>query len=507
MTNLWDLFVATARRNSARPAIIAGDRSWTFGEWLARAADYAAAYRAAGVAPNDRVLLRVRNSTEIAAALTGAWGAGAIPCLLDSTEPPTHVAHAVTTLSPRLLAVDDDDASWSTDLVTLHARDVADGGLAPEPRTLPTDVALIDFTSGSTGRPKAVAHSHGALARGCRAVAGYLGIGPADRLLCPIPWSFSYASMQLQFTALLGVTHIVTEGNTAFEVCESLARDRPTVLAGYAPLYTYLLRGVSAVRTTDLTSLRLLTNTGSAIPQRVLDDMLEVFAHCRVALNYGLTESYRSAALDPALVRTRGDSLGRPIPGVDLIVVREDGSLAAPGEVGEIVHRGDYLCLGYWNDPEATARVLRPDPLMPAGSPYPGRVLFTGDLGYRDAEGFLYFKGRRDNQLQSMGVRVSPGEIEELLFASGLASEVAVFGMPHELRGHEVWAAVVASAPDQDVKRELERYARPLMSVHMLPRRWLLLPALPRTSNGKIDYPALKAAAAPLASAQLTART
>jgi acyl-CoA synthetase (AMP-forming)/AMP-acid ligase II len=131
MTNLWDLFVATARRDSARPAIIAGDRSWTFGEWLARSADYAAAYRAAGVAPNDRVLLRVRNSTEIAAALTGAWGAGAIPCLLDSTEPPTHVAHAVTTLSPRLLAVDDDDASWSTDLVTLHARDVPTAASPP----------------------------------------------------------------------------------------------------------------------------------------------------------------------------------------------------------------------------------------------------------------------------------------------------------------------------------------------------------------------------------------
>jgi acyl-CoA synthetase (AMP-forming)/AMP-acid ligase II len=507
MTNLWEMFVATARRDSARPAIIAGGRSWTFGEWLARASGYAAAYRAAGVAANDRILLRARNSTEIAAALTGAWGAGAIPCLLDSTEPPAHVAHAVTTLSPRLLAVDDDDASWSTDLVTLHARDVADGGRAPEPRTLPTDVGLIDFTSGSTGRPKAVAHSHGALARGCRAVAGYLGIDAADRLLCPIPWSFSYGSMQLQFAALLGVTHILPEANTPFAVCESIARDRPTVLAGLASLYTYLMRGVSPVRTTDLTSLRLLVNTGGAIPQPVLDDMLEVFAHCRVALNYGLTESYRSATLDPALVRMRGDSLGRPIPGVDLIVVREDGSLAAPGEVGEIVHRGDYLCLGYWNDPEATARALRPDPLMPAGSPYPGCVLFTGDLGYLDTEGFLYFKGRRDDQLKSMGVRVSPGEIEELLFASGLAREVAVFGMPHDLLGHEVWAAVVARAPDQDVKRELERYARPLMSQYMLPRRWLALPALPRTPNGKIDYPALKVAAAPLASAQLTART
>jgi len=506
MTNLWQLFVETARRDSARPAIIVGGRGWTYGQWLARAVDYADAYRAAGVAANDRVLLRVRNSTEIAAALAGAWGAGAIPCLLDSSAPPAHVAHAVSTVNPRLFAMDD-DASAPAGLPILHARDVAHDGVAPEPRALPTDVGLIDFTSGSTGRPKAVAHAHGTLARGCRAVAGYLGIEPTDRLLCPVPWSFSYGSMQLQFAALLGVTHILPEANTPFAVCESIARDRPTVLAGLASLYTYLLRGVSPVRSTDLASLRLLVNTGGAIPRPVLDELLEVFAHCRVALNYGLTESYRSATLDPALVRTRGDSLGRSIPGVDLIVVREDGSLAAPGEIGELVHRGDYLCLGYWNDPQATARVLRPDPLMPAGSPHPGRVLFTGDLGYRDSEGFLYFRGRRDHQLKSMGVRVSPGEIEELLFASDLACEVAVFGMQHDLLGDEIWAAVVAKAPDQDVKRELERYARPRMSQYMLPRRWLVLAALPRTTNGKVDYPALKAAAAPLASAQLTART
>jgi acyl-CoA synthetase (AMP-forming)/AMP-acid ligase II len=507
MTNLWQLFAATAHRDASRDAIVEGGRPWTFAQWLERATDYAAAYRAAGIRADDRILLRVRNSTEIAAALAGAWGAGAIPCLLDSSAPPAHVAHAVSTVAPRLLVTDDDD-SWSMDLRVLHARDVASSeAVDPGPRALPSDVGLIDFTSGSTGPPKAVAHAHGSLARGCRAVAGYLGLSAdSDSVLCPVPWSFSYGSMQLQFAALLGITHVLPEANTPFAICESLGRDRPTVLAGLPSLYTYLLRGVSPVRSTDLSSLRLLVNTGGAIPRPVLDEMLEVFAHCRIALNYGLTESYRSAALDPALVRTRGDSLGRPIPGVDLIVVREDGSLAGHGEVGEIVHRGDYLCLGYWNDPDATARALRPDPLSPAGNPFPGRVLFTGDLGYRDADGFLYFKGRRDRQLKSMGVRVSPDEIEELLFASGLASEVAVFGMPHDLMGDEVWAAVVAKGPAQDVKRELERYARPRMSQYMQPRRWLVLQALPRTPNGKVDYPGLKAAAAPIASAQLTAR-
>src|SRR5262249_51876884 len=150
----------------------------------------------------------------------------------------------------------------------------------------------------------------------------------------------------------------------------------------------------------------------------------------------GLTETYRTSYLDPAAVRERRTSIGRAIPGVDIVILRDDGTPAAPGESGQIVHRGDYLALGYWNDPEATACALRPDPLAPPGCPTPPLSFYTGDLGHFDADGFLYYDGRRDRLIKSMGVRVSPDEVEQIIHASGLLIEAAVFSRAHEMLGH-----------------------------------------------------------------------
>ena len=277
------------------------------------------------------------------------------------------------------------------------------------------------------------------------------------------------------------------------------------MLPGLPSWFTYLLRGVSPLGSTDLSSLRVVTNTGGSIPAPVLEDMLGVFAHCRIFLNYGLTESYRTSYLDPALIRARPRSIGKGIPGVSVAVLREDSLPAAADEEGEIVHRGAYLCMGYWSDPEASARALRPDPLAPAGCPAPRPALFTGDYGHMDADGFLYYHGRRDHLLKSMGVRVSPGEVEELLHGSGLVREVAVFGRPHDLIGDEVWAAVVPRDDDADaVMARLRAHARRVMSPYMQPRRYLVKASLPRTPSGKIDYPALRDEAGRAPSASLT---
>ena len=172
--------------------------------------------------------------------------------------------------------------------------------------------------------------------------------------------------------------------------------------------------------------------------------MLDTFANAEIVLNYGLTETYRTSFLDPKLVRQRPSSIGKAIPGVDVVIVRDDGTIADADEEGHIVHRGDYICLGYWGDPESTAQTLRPDPLVPGERAIPGHALFTGDYGRIDKEGFLYFHGRRDHQLKSMGVRVSPTEVEQLLNNSGLVNEVAIFGMPQDLIGDEIWAALTS---------------------------------------------------------------
>lgn len=506
----WAAFQASVARHPARPAFICGDRTWTFADWGNRAEDYRVAYRRAGVTRGDRVLLWVSNSFEMAAALTAAWGEGAMPALLDSACRGPQLEHALQTAAPRVLVRLDANALPVShgSVAEIVAEKVRGEGRSCAPASValvPTDPASIVFTSGSTGKPKGVVQSHGNLLRGCAAVASYLGLKSDDVLLCPVPWSFDYGYGQLLSTLVLGITQVIPTAFNPFGICETIERHRPTVFAGLPALYTYLMGGLSPIQGTDRSSLRLLTNTGGTVPAPVLRSLLETFSHAILVLNYGLTETYRSCYLPPARRQEKQGSIGIPIPGADIVIVRDDGTLASTGEEGQIVHRGDYVCLGYWNDAEATARAVRPDPLYPAGCPVPGRALFTGDYGHMDEDGFVYYHGRHDHLLKSMGIRVSPGEVEHLLYESGLVTEAAVFGLPHEMLGHEVWAAVAFKPGTTDGQKALNRHARDVMTQPMLPRRYLIKDALPRTTTGKIDYPALRAEAQAMAHPQSSA--
>ena len=488
----------------SRPRDVAfrhGESLVTLAEWRARIDDYRHALLAHGARRGDRILLWMETGAEMAAAIFACWGVEAIAAIMDPRAGAVHFAHAVTTATPRLVIAGrlDDVPAEPHGVRTLTCAQVGrdQGSLARLPHLLPTDAASIVFTSGSTGRPKGVTQSHGNLLRGCLAVTGYLGIAAADRVLCTVPWTFDYGYGQLLTAAVRGASLVIPATPNPFGMCDAITRHQPTVLAGIPSVFTYLLRGVSPFRTTDVSSIRVITNTGGAIPAPVLDDLFDMFPRTDVFLNYGLTETYRTSYLDPALARSRRTSIGRAIPGVETLVVREDGTRAAPGEIGEIVHRGDYICMGYWNDPDATAAAIRPDPSAPPGAP---RLLafFTGDHGMVDEEGLLYFRGRRDHQLKSMGVRVNPAEVEELLYSSGLVREVAVVGAPHELIGDEICAFVVPHTVEPGLTERLGRYARGVMSPYMVPRRFVERPELPKTPTGKTDYPQLRRQAAPV---------
>lgn len=498
--DLYALFERTARARAAHPALVRGESSVSFAALHQHSLALADGMRQAGVRPGDRVIVWIENSPDTAAVLLGSWALGAIPVLMDRSEPWVHLANALRRVAP-VLIVHPEHASPPPGDHAVPLRTPA--SLAGTPRArpagatrLPTDPASIVFTSGSTGEPKGVTQSHGSLVRGCLTVGEYLGLRPDDRLLCPIPWAFDYGYGQLLTTFLYGVTQLIPEAFNPFGICTAIAAQRPSVLAGLPSLYSYLLRGVSPIRTTDLSSIRLLTNTGGTIPGPVLEDLFVVFPQAEVSLNYGLTESYRTASLPPALVRQNPTSIGTGIPGVQVVVLREDDSPCPAGEEGQIVHRGDYLFSGYWGDPEATSRALRPDPLLPAGAPLRHPALYTGDYGVFDEQGLLYFRGRRDHQLKSMGVRVNAAEIEALVHASGLATELAVLGVPHGLLGHEIWCFAVPAPGSPDGLRALRDWCRQRLSPYMQPRRFETLAVLPKTRNNKIDYPELRRLAA-----------
>ncbi len=507
--NIWDAFCLTAERFGPAPALLTQAQAYEFGELRRRAEDYRQLLLGRGLAPQDRVLLNMRNGFEMLAALLGVWGAGGIPAIIDSSCRSAQRRQACETVQPRFyISVDPIDATELADnVIGLRCADVprdAAAHLRPIRDALPTDPASIVFTSGSTGRPKGVVQSHGNILRGARTIASYSGFAEGDRLLCPVPWAFDYGFVQLHQTIICGLTQVVIEQANPFTICEAIGTHRPQVLAGTPSLYTFLLRGLSPLPQTDVSSLRILTSSGGTIPPSIRSELLDRFSEARIVLNYGLTETYRTAFLDPALVHTHADTIGRPIPGVDVVVVDDRGLPLPAGEVGEIVHRGDYICLGYWGDDAATQRAVRPDPCLSMSGAALGRALFTGDYGFIDIDGFLHFRGRRDHQLKSMGVRVSPSEVESLLFSSGMVHEVAVFGIEHDMLGHEVWAAVVINSESEAGVSRLQAYVRETMSPYMQPRRWLRLEHLPRTVTGKVDYPELRRAAAAQPSRRIT---
>jgi acyl-CoA synthetase (AMP-forming)/AMP-acid ligase II len=204
-------------------------------------------------------------------------------------------------------------------------------------------------------------------------------------------------------------------------------------------------------------------------------------------LMYGLTEAFRSTYLPPSEVDRRPDSMGKAIPNAEILVVRENGELCAPGEPGELVHRGALVSLGYWNDPERTAERFKPAPGKDPALPITELAVWSGDTVRMDEDGFLYFVGRRDEMIKTSGYRVSPTEVEEVIYASGKVGEAVAIGVPHETQGQ---AIVIVATPPADGARDGEAViaaCRAKLPPFMAPQRVVFRDALPRNPNGKID--------------------
>lgn len=494
---LWRVFEDVVATHGERPALCHGDERTSFESLRRLALEFAATAARNGLSPGDRCLIYGANSAKTAAAILAAWRLDAIVVLIPDEAPQTHIEHAQNVCQPRMAIVDETWAQTAATILTcpvllLDKMAGSAGSASDAPGFNRRDAlgaapASIFFTSGSTGQPKGVAQSHATLLAGCRMVASHMGYTQSDSIVCPVPWAFDYGYGQLLSTLLLGMTQVIPVGRGAQFLCEAIATHRPTVFATLPSIQALLLRGVSPIRQTDLSSLRLITNTGGAIPEAIFNDTLEVFANCTLSLNYGMTETYRTAGLPLDLTRERPTSVGFGYPGVSVAVIRPDGTETEADEVGEIVHRGSGAFMGYWGDPEATAKVLRPDPLWTHVGVEAPKVVFTGDMGWKDKDGFLSIKGRRDRMIKSMGFRVSLDEIEVLLRKSGVARELVVVSVPHEVLGQMVVCIVRRENEADNPVAALKAYSRKTFGRYMQPQDYKVVDEFPLTPNRKVD--------------------
>jgi acyl-CoA ligase (AMP-forming) (exosortase A-associated) len=386
----------------------------------------------------------------------------------------------------RLDSLQPDDVPVSCPLVEEGAALDASRGHAQMPPSAAEAGALaaILYTSGSTGRPKGVMLSHANLWLGAVSVAHYLGLERDDVVLGVLPLSFDYGQNQLLSAWYAGASVVPLDYLTPRDVTKACARYGVTTLAAVPPLWVQLIE--QDWPADAVTPMRRLTNSGGALTVDVVRSLRAIFPQARLFPMYGLTEAFRSTFLDPALVDTHPTSMGKAIPFAEILVVDDHGGIASSGEEGELVHCGPLVAQGYWQDAERTAERFR---RAPDASKHGGIAVWSGDRVKRDADGLLYFVGRRDAMIKSAGNRISPQEIEEAALATGLVSEAAAVGVKDERLGQAVLLVVRGGGDDEALKAALKRDLPNFMQPHEI--RWV--ERMPLNPNGKIDRAALQA--------------
>lgn len=390
-------------------------------------------------------------------------------------------ARLLVTQSARAKLLEEGDRPDGCEI--LAEEDLAKFHPAPlPPSTGDTDaLAALLYTSGSTGRPKGVMLSHANLWLGAISVAHYLRLTPGDRTLAVLPLSFDAGLNQLLSTWAAGASVVPLDYLLAADVVRAVERNAITTLAGVPPLWIQLAEAHWPAETAA--RLRRLSATGGRMPAPVVRRLRETFPQAAVYLMYGLTEAFRSTFLDPALVDAHPESIGRAIPFAEVMVVRPDGSIAADGETGELVHAGPLVAQGYWRDTERAAQRFR---LAPPASRLGGIAAWSGDSVVRGADGLLRFVGREDEMIKVSGNRISPTEIEEAAIASGAVAEAVALGVPDERLGQAI-RLVARAAPGDEAEARLLHYFKIELPTFQQPREIVWVDVLPRNPNGKLD--------------------
>ncbi|MEU3574082.1 class I adenylate-forming enzyme family protein [Kitasatospora sp. NPDC036755] len=484
---LHELLDRAAERWPDRPAVSAGEHSLTYRQLVDTSRRVALLLAGHGLRRGRRLVISAPNSVELPVLVTAASRIGAPFALLHEQVRGAQLEHVLADCEPTLLVGADPDGRAAAEARGVKALDIAEltdlaAGPVPD-RTalpagpLPVDPVCLIYTSGTTSLPKAVVSTHQQLVFAAGAIQQVLGYRSDDVVYSPLPLSFDYGLYQF-FLAALGGAHLRLgrPAEVGPPLLTNLERSGATVLPAVPAVADALGRLLRRAGDRAL-KLRLLTNTGAAMPPEALAQLRARIPGLRVQLMFGLTECKRATIMPVDGDLDRPGSSGVALPGTEVFVVGPDGARLPAGEVGEIVVRGPNVMAGYWRRPELTAeRFHRAEGLFPE--------LRTGDYGWLDDEGFLFFDGRRDDIYKENGFRVSATEVEA---AARRIPGVASAAVLAPAAGRAALLFVTGGLTSAEVlpamREQIERFK--------VPGRCLVLDRLPLTGNGKVDRKAL----------------
>ena len=493
------LLESTCDKYPTKVAVKHGQDAITFEQLNTRSGALAYGLQKTGIGKGERVGILLDKSIAQIISLLGALRAEFIFVLLNSNLREGQIQHILNDCGIKLLIAsekysrrfqniikktDVERVVWESELDEIAA---AYAGKNVQYSNTGDDIAGIIYTSGSTGMPKGIVISHRNLIEGAQIVSHYLGITAAERILGLLPFNFDYGLNQLISTLYKGCTLVLFKFFMPSAMLNILIDEKisglPAIPTVWSAVFNPQLCKIDPDR--QYSNLRYISNTGGKLPVPIVKKIKRLFPATKLFLMYGLTESFRSTYLDPDEVDRRPDSIGKAIPNVRVEVINERGNICEAGEVGELVHSGACVTKGYWNNPALTARVFRPNPMLPEDNQFLDRAVFSGDFVKKDREGFLYYIGRKDSMIKKDGYRISPTEVEELLMGHPDVFEVVVCGVEGKRAKKEMVALVTANRK-LDIQ-ELRKFCRHKAPEYLIPDRFLVMDQFAQTETGKID--------------------
>lgn len=513
-----DFCLHTALLNSAsslpgKPSIVAVKHSHAFGELLGSARRIAGSLLDQGFEKGGRVVIYMDNTFVCAASIYGVLMAGGVFVVVNpqtKTEKLEFIVrdagafalitdvHLTNNFAPLLNSANSLQCCVVSGLsngiepskipvIRVDALPEVGAEVCAQVRHTGADLAALIYTSGSTGEPKGVMMSHQSMVFTVASLTEYLRLTEDDILLNVLPLAFDYGLYQLLMSVSLGAT-LVLERSFTFpaQVYNLIQEHGVTTIPGVPTVFATM---VSHHRKKPLRfeSIRRITNTAAALPEEHMPLLKEIFPNAMIFKMYGLTECKRVCYLEPALIDSKPFSVGKAIPGTEVLLLDADGNPSLPNEPGILHVRGPHIKQGYWNQPELTRHMLKE-------GRFPGdKMLCTHDWFKMDEEGFLYFLGRSDDIIKSRGEKVSPIEIENVLYGISGILDAAVVGIPDPILDTAIVAFIHKEPGSELSESEIRRICFSKLENFMVPTRIEFLEQMPKTSTGKISKKDLKA--------------
>jgi len=490
------MFLHDFLRNSAdkypeKDAIRHLKRSLTYKQLDEASSGFASLLCNYDVKKGDRVVVFLENSCEYLTAYFGISKSGAIITALNSQLVARELAVILTDCTPKVIVTDSKHSKTVEEAVKLSGRSIEiflisdiDFSTGHQPLAINhelhgNDTAMIIYTSGTTGRPKGVMLSHKNLSANADSIIEYLHLSEEDKVMAVLPFYYSYGNSLLS-------THIKAGGTLVIDnrfmypnvVIENMIKEEVTGFAGVPSHFNILIKK-SAIAKYRFPSLRYVTQAGGAMMPAMIKELREILPDTEIFIMYGQTEaSARLSFLAPQYLERKIGSIGKAIPGVELKVLKEDGSPVKPGETGEIVANGENIMSGYWNSPDETANVLKKE------------GLWTGDLARIDEEGFIYLISRKKDMIKSGANRISTFEIEDVIIQLDNVVECAAVGIPDEILGEAIALFVIAKEPIEE--QEIRKFCRENLAFYKIPKNIIFTDSFPKTASGKVKREELK---------------